>query len=146
MKIESFDSAIFAYMQRIGPYGPVNRQLMQTFKAWLTRENLGGQAAILALACDNPATTPAAQCRYEVGIVVPSNLTFKAPIAQRELVGGRYVIFEIEHTASAIGQFYQQLTTTEPTSQWHRRPAPIIERYQPDLVNRGRCEILVPIK
>ena len=146
MKIESFDCATFAYMRRIGPYGQANRQLIQTFKTWLIHENLVGQAAILALACDDPATTPAAQCRYDVGIVVSNNLAFKAPIAQRELMGGRYVIFEIEHTASAIGQFYQQLTATEKTGQWSRRSAPIVERYQPGLVNQGRCELLVPIK
>jgi len=57
MKIETFSNVSIAYMRRVGAYGPKNKALMATFKAYLKRHDLlNEEAVILGVALDDPTS------------------------------------------------------------------------------------------
>lgn len=55
------------YLRRTGCYGEENTLLMKRFQKWMKTHHLySSDAVILALALDNPETTPPDSCRYDV--------------------------------------------------------------------------------
>ena len=55
LNIEEFKDIKIAYMRRVGKYGLENKQLMETFKAYLKNKNLfNEETTILGIALDNP--------------------------------------------------------------------------------------------
>ena len=82
-----------------------NRELMERFKGYLRANGLlRADAAILGIALDDPARTPEAAQRYDVGVV----LTGGDPpcgLPVRRIAGVRYAVFEIAHTEAAVAEF-----------------------------------------
>lgn len=62
------------YMRRTGAYGKENHVLMNNFKEWLKKHDLfNNDTAIFAIPLDDPATTEAHRCRYDVCTVYTEN-------------------------------------------------------------------------
>lgn len=143
MKIVQFPTSQVVYFRRVGQYGPENQAVMQVAKQWVKRMQLTAAATILGIALDDPQVTPATQCRYDV--CVATTIQSKEPVTRRQLVGGRYACFKVAHTAVAIQTFYQQLPVYLAQYQLIMADKPVIERYQPQFVAQGWCELLVPV-
>lgn len=98
MNIEEFKDIKIAYMRRVGKYGLENKQLMETFKAYLKNKNLfNEETTILGIALDNPMYVLEENQRYDVGVIIsdPKN---KYDLSIRNIDDGRYAIFEVSHT------------------------------------------------
>ena len=71
MVIEEFRNIRIAYMRRTGEYGIKNKELMETFKAYLRERNLfSADSTILGIALDDPESVDKNSLRYDVGLVV----------------------------------------------------------------------------
>jgi AraC family transcriptional regulator len=67
-----------ATMRKTGPYGPeIGRFWLETFRPWLREQGLLGEPTY-GIGHDDPATTPAQDCRYDAGVEVDAD--FVAPI------------------------------------------------------------------
>lgn len=137
-----------AYLREIGPYGAQNVKVMERLKSWAESHRLLNEnAVILGIAHDDPNRVDIAECRYDTCIVIPTD--FKIPIgdtAEGILSGGKYVIFEIEHTAAAVQKAWMNIFK-ELSSRGYRQDQtrPIIERYASQMIGNHLCEICVPI-
>ena len=149
MREERLNPVRVIYTRRIGAYGKENAVLMQRWKEWLREHGLfGSDSVILAIAMDDPAITEASQCRYDVCMVAGESVKVSGnEVYSRELSGGNYVVFLIEHTSQAVerawsksfgylGQMGYTLDLTRP----------IMERYAKRLVDWHLCELCVPVK
>ena len=92
------------YLRRTGCYGEENALLMKRFQKWMKTHHLySSDAVILALALDNPETTPPDSCRYDVCSPLCREFLCLADIPSdmktQQLAGGSYLVFELEHTA-----------------------------------------------
>lgn len=146
MKIEYLKPTTIAYFRRVGAYGPQNNHLMESFKSWITDNDLTADAVILGITQDDPQTTAPQLCRYDVCLPINNSVHVAKPALTGKLSGGKYAVFELAHTATAINKFYQQLEQTLIDNHLNILQQPIIERYQEYLVNQGKCELLVPIE
>ena len=145
MTIETFEGVRIAYLRRTGRYGAGNRQLMEALKSRLrAMELFDADTAILGIALDDPARTPADQQRYDVGVVLtgpaePHGLPVRA------IDDGRYAVFEVPHTEEGVSNFWRDLQ--ELTAGLPLDPArPVIERYAFQKVSAHRCEFCVPLR
>ena len=108
MVIEEFRNIRFAYMRRTGEYGIRNKELMETFKAYLLEMNLlTADSIIFGIAMDDPSSVDKSNLRYDVGLVVIGNEDIGLEV--REIADGEYAIFEISHTAEAVSEFWSNL-------------------------------------
>lgn len=74
MVIEEFRNIRIAYMRRIGEYGIKNKELMETFKAYLREKKLLTVGSIiLGIALDDPNSVDKSNLRYDVGLVTAGN-------------------------------------------------------------------------
>lgn len=164
MKIEIIPPYKIAYIQHIGPYGNDNIQTMQKLKTWAkTNGLLHDNSIILGIAHDNPETTKPENCRYDTCLVISDNDCIGNNCAYNEaagnkvagnenvsvgsIVGGRYSIFKIYHTAEAVQQAWLEVFP-ELVKQGYTfdDTRTVLERYAVDMVNSHYCEICVPIK
>jgi DNA gyrase inhibitor GyrI len=143
MKIEIFSNITIAYMRRFGAYGPKNKELMETFKAYLkTHDLLNEETVILGLALDDPQVTPVSALRYDVGLILKDSKIDGLEV--RNIADGQYAIFEIPHTEKDMQLFWANIwQTTEALSIDRERP--IIERYAAHKINHHLCEMCIPI-
>ena len=145
MIMEEWGAADMAYMRRTGRYGAGNRELMERFKGYLRANGLlRADAAILGIALDDPARTPEAAQRYDVGVV----LTGGDPpcgLPVRRIAGGRYAVFEIAHTEEAVAEFWKTLPERLAGLPWDSA-RPVLERYRGCKIARHLCEICVPLR
>ncbi|MCI8878922.1 MAG: DNA gyrase inhibitor [Oscillospiraceae bacterium] len=145
---EMIPSSGVLYMRRTGPYGAENYALMAQFKRWLAvNGKTGSNTTVLAVPLDDPDTTPPGLCRYDVCTpafpVQPKNC---GSINTRETAGGKYLIFQIEHTAGSIAQAWLKYRDELGRRGYMPDPArPVMERYIKSLVDRHLCELCVPI-
>lgn len=71
INIEMIPSYKIAYIQRTGPYGSENVQIMEQLKSWAREKNLFNESSIiLGIAQDNPQFTETKDCRYDTCLVV----------------------------------------------------------------------------
>ena len=145
MKIETFESVRIAYLRRTGRYGAGNRQLMEELKSRLrAMELFDADTAILGIALDDPARTPADQQRYDVGVVL-TGTAVPCGLPVRAIDDGRYAIFEVPHTEEGVSNFWrnlQELTAGLPLDPTR----PVLERYAAQKVSAHRCEFCVPLR
>ena len=144
MKIEEFKNVTMIYMRHVGEYGLKNKELMETFKQFLKDNHLlNDQSVILGIALDNPQITPVHQLRYDVGLIVDENENNILP--SRLIADGKYVIFEVPHTAQGVQNFWIQLPKlAEDLSIDEKKP--IIERYTMYKIKNHLCEFCIPVK
>lgn len=145
VKIEYLKSTKVVYFRRVGIYGTENKLLMRAFKKWVKTENLFQKSTILGIALDNPQSTPAKDCRYDVCLITDKK-RFKDNVEQRTLGGGTYAVFKVAHIEKVIIDFYMNIAQTIAKNQLNVLSKPIIERYKQNLVDKGYCEILIPIE
>ena len=146
VKVETMCSYKIAYIRRIGEYGDDNKIQMEQLKRWASDNNLlDDDSVILGIAHDDPSRVAPQACRYDVCIVVPKE--FKSnEIKTSEITGGKYVVFEIEHTATAVQKAWLDIFQEMPNLGYRLdETRPIIERYQVKMVNNHLCEICIPI-
>jgi DNA gyrase inhibitor GyrI len=144
MKQENLQNVRIAYMRSVGEYGPKNRSLMETFKAFLSENGLFDEdTVILGIALDNPAQIPVEECRYDVGIVL-NGKTIEG-LETRPIDGGDYAIFEVEHTTEGVQGFWNDMPgLAEKLAVDFEKP--IIERYTMKKIKKHLCEFLLPLK
>lgn len=132
-------------MRRVGKYGPENKQLMESFKAYLKANNLfKNDTTILGIAMDNPIKTPTEKQRYDVGIII-TDTEKQFDLPSRKIPNGRYAIFEVTHTKDDVLNFWksiQGLTANLPIDT----DRPIIERYASSKISLHICEFCIPLK
>ena len=148
MSEEFIEPVTVIYMRRTGAYGKENHVLMNNFKEWLKKQNLfDNNTAIFAIPLDDPATTEAHRCRYDVCTVYTGNENvFSDEVKARKVDGGAYATFLIKHTATDIQiawvECFNELVRLGYTLDYDR---PAMERYVKKLVDSHYCEICVPI-
>ena len=146
MTEENMEPFTVVYMRRTGGYGEENAALMRRFKDW-ARENGLEDAAILAVALDDPLRTKDAKCRYDVCMRCPED--GRADLSQvrvRAFAGGKYAVFLIPHTAEAVGAAWRECFLALADGGFALDAGrPVVERYPRALVDRRLCEICVPI-
>lgn len=137
-----------AYIRNTGPYGVDNVLTMQKLKAWASENSLlNHDSIILGIAQDDPSVTKAEDCRYDTCIVVADEFMVSEEYVRRgAIVGGEYVIFEIEHTAEALQKawldIFPELSRNGFSMDYSR---PILERYATKMIANHKCEICIPI-
>lgn len=135
------------YMRRTGAYGDANRKLMNTIKRWLVEKRLyHAKTIIWAIPLDDPRVIESSLCRYDVCANISTNEDFGGEILKREIRGGKYLVFLIEHTAASITAAWQKCF--DETIRQNRILDPnrlVMECYRKELVDRHLCELYVPI-
>ncbi|MGD7008886.1 AraC family transcriptional regulator [Metabacillus sp. 84] len=135
-----------AYMRRVGPYGSANIGVMENLKKWANEKNLLESSIIFAIPHDNPELTLPENCRYDACIVIPNDFQINHSICESELSGGKYLVFEVNHTAEDIHKAYKSILTAVQRAGYQIDHKPIMERYTYNKVQNHYCEICVPIK
>ena len=145
MVIEEFRNIRIAYMRRTGEYGIRNKELMGTFKAYLRERNLltAEDSTILGIALDNPVSVDKNSLRYDVGLVVTGKENIGLDV--REIPDGMYAVFEIPHTAEAVSEFWNKLSSLLDKLPIDRSK-PVIERYNAAKISNHLCEFCIPLK
>lgn len=148
VKAEIMCSHKLAYIRRIGEYGPENKMQMEQLKRWASDNSLlGDDSVILGIAQDDPSKVKPQACRYDVCIIVPEEYKVNSSkIKIGEITGGKYIVFEIEHTTTAVQKAWLDIFQEIPKLNYKLdETRPIIERYQVKMVNNHLCEICIPI-
>ena len=144
MVIEEFRNIRIAYMRRTGEYGIRNKELMETFKAYLRDSNLlSADSTILGIALDDPYSVEKENLRYDVGLVVTGKENIGLDV--REIPDGRYAVFEIPHTTEAVSEFLNNLSSLLGKLPVDRSK-PVVERYNAAKISNHLCEFCIPLK
>ena len=144
--IEHLPPQAMVYMRRIGEYGDENYELMSRLKEWADQQGLFKDSVIYGIVQDNPLDVPKEQCRYDVCLVASHDYPVDESVQRGEIVGGKYAVFMIHHTAEAVSEFWGKLMSilTEQDLRYDTKK-PVLERYKYRLVEDGKCEFCVPI-
>lgn len=145
-KIETFPNYRIAYMRRIGQYGPANIQVMENLKKWAKENNLLESAILFAIPQDNPETTLPDNCRFDACIVLPNDYQVDDSVIEGEVSGGKYLVYEVNHTAEAIQKAYYEIFQSLQSNGYKTDNKPIMEKYTGDMISNPYCEICVPVK
>ncbi len=147
--IEKVPAYKIAYIRQIDSYGINNVQTMEKLKKWAKSNHLfNDESIIFGIAQDNPETTKPENCRYDTCIVVSNDYSVTDDyVREGDIVGGKYAVFKINHTAEAVQKAWIDIFP-ELLKQGYQfdEVRPIIERYIVKMVNNHYCEICVPIK
>ncbi|MGE7837440.1 AraC family transcriptional regulator [Viridibacillus arvi] len=143
-KVETLPNYRLAYVRRVGPYGSANIEVMEKLKKWAREKNLS--SIILAIQQDNPETTLPEDCRFDACIVISEDYHIEDSICEGELAGGKYLAYEVKHTAEDIREAYANIFIDLQMNGYQIDNKPILERYTEEMVNNHYCEICVPIK
>ncbi len=146
IKVETLPNYRIAYVRRVGSYGSANIEVMEKLKKWAKEKNLFESSIIFAVPQDNPETTLPENCRYDACIVLSNDYQMDDSIYEGEISGGKYLVYEIKHTAEDIQKAYAEIFTAVQSTGYQIDNKPILERYTYDMVNNHYCEICVPIK
>jgi DNA gyrase inhibitor GyrI len=144
--VEILPNYRIAYIRRVGPYGPENMGVMEKLKEWARQKDLLKSAILLAIPQDNPETTLPENCRFDACIVISNDEQLDDSICERELSGGKYVVYKVKHTAEDIHKAYADLLPSLQNNGYKMDNKPILERYTGDMLNSPYCEICVPVK
>lgn len=146
--IEKIPIYRIAYIRQIGPYGINNVRTMEKLKEWAKSNHLfNDESIILGIVQDNPETTKPENCRYDTCIVVSNDYSVTdSYVREGNIVGGKYTVFKINHTAEAVQKAWIDIFP-ELSRQGYQfdEARPIIERYVVKMVNNHYCEICVPV-
>ena len=134
-------------LRRTGPYGESNRSMMERLKSWAREQGLLEAGVILGAAWDVPACTPPEQCRYDVCLTLEGRLPEPAAdMTLGRIPGGTYACFQGAHTPSGVqalwGTGFAALAKEGLSPDSGR---PVLERYRPELLERGLFELCIPI-
>ncbi|MDN5553615.1 AraC family transcriptional regulator [Prevotella sp.] len=148
-RTETMHPCSIAYIRRTGAYGIECKTVMEQLKSWAKQtNNLKDDSIILGIALDNPEVTIPESCRYDACLVVSNDFhTDDNDILTRELCGGKYCVFTVDHTTESIQQAWSTMFTDISTLGYTLDfSKPIIERYAMKMIRKHLCEICVPIR
>ncbi|RHW34056.1 DNA gyrase inhibitor [Lysinibacillus yapensis] len=145
-KVETFPNYRIAYIRRIGPYGPDNIEAMEYIKKWAKEKNLLESATLFAIPQDRPETTLPDNCRFDACIVIPNDYDVDNSVLEGEILGGKYLVYEVKHTADAIQKAYHEIYQSLQSNGYEMDNKPILEKYTGDMTGNPSCEICVPVK
>lgn len=117
-------------------------------KQWARANDLlDEEAIILGIPWDNPEITKPDACRYDTCLVLSEAMEVTGEVSKGKIMGGRYCVVSIDHTAEAVQQAWMCIHA-EIVNQGHRidENRPIIERYTAPMVRDHRCELCVPTR
>ncbi|GAA1385892.1 GyrI-like domain-containing protein [Kitasatospora putterlickiae] len=146
--LEEIPESRIAYLRRTGPYGAGNGIQMERLKAWASAQRWpSADTAVLGIAHDDPARTPADVCRYDTCLVVPDDADIRGPgIRETRLAGGRYAVLTVAHTSEALERAWSGLFDgLADRDLAFDATRPVLERYRPVLLAQHLCEICVPV-
>lgn len=147
MNTETIPEITVIYLRRTGPYGGDNRDLMARMKAWSAQNGLLEGSTILGIAWDDPAQTPPERCRYDVCLA--SDGCFPEPeagMSMEHLPGGRYACFQGPHTPEGVQLLWHESFSALLELDLRPDPArPVMERYRPEMLAQGICELCIPV-
>ena len=134
-------------LRRTGPYGESNRSMMERLKSWAREQGLLEAGVILGAAWDDPACTPPEQCRYDVCLEIASgSVELEKDMRLDRIPGGRYACFQGRHTPAGVQLLWQTSFTALEAHGIAPEPSrPVLERYRPELLKQGLCELCIPI-
>ena len=145
-KVETLPNYRIAYMRRVGQYGPANIEVMEQLKKWAKEQNLLESAILFAIPQDNPETTLPDNCRFDACIVIPNDYQVDDSVFEGEISGGKYLIYEVKHTAEDIQKAYSDIFPSLQSNGYQMDNKPIMEKYIGDMISNPYCEICVPVK
>ena len=130
-----------------GPYGGNNRNMMERLKSWARERGLLENGVILGAAWDDPVCTPPEQCRYDVCLEVASGpVELEKDMRLNRIPGGRYACFQGRHTPAGVQLLWQTSFTALEAHGIAPEPSrSVLERYRPELLKQGLCELCIPI-
>lgn len=145
MMIEELGEMRLAYLRRTGRYGAGNKRLMEQLKSRLRAEGLFREdTTIFGIALDDPAQTPEAAQRYDVGVLLTDGEGPRG-LPVRRIAGGRFAVFEIAHTEEAVSAFWRNFPESVAGLPWDST-RPVLERYTASKVSSQVCELCVPLR
>jgi AraC family transcriptional regulator len=144
----------WAYMRHTGPYGdPAIPDLWQRFAAWCDARGLmRPRPRFYGIGQDDPALTPAGQCRYDACVEVPPDFQPGADAGIQHFAGGRYACARFvgrpEDFPAAWHRLHAELL---PASPWRRADKPGLEIYEQDFAvdpatGAFPCLLAVPVR
>lgn len=145
-KVEILPNYRIAYIRRVGQYGPANITVMEQLKKWAREKNLLESAILFAIPQDNPETTLSDNCRFDACIVIPNDYQADDSVLEGEISGGKYLIYEVKHTAEEIQKAYSDIFPSLQSNGYQMDNKPIMEKYIGDMISNPYCEICVPVK
>ncbi|MDQ0272901.1 AraC family transcriptional regulator [Cytobacillus purgationiresistens] len=146
-KVETLPNYRIAYVRRVGPYGPANIEVMEKLKKWAKEKKLlKSSTTLLAIQQDNPETILPENCRFDACIVLSEDYQMDDSMSERELSGGKYLVYKVKHTAEDIQNAYATIFPSLQSNGYQIDNKPIFERYIGDMNNNHYCEICVPVK
>lgn len=148
IEIENVPTYRIAYIRSTGPYGQENVQAMEKLKEWAKSITLfNDKSIILGIALDNPEIVKPENCRYDTCFVISNDYIINEDyINDRYIVGGKYAVFKIKHTAEEIQRAWGEIFPSLLTEGYQFDDSrPILERYKVQMVNKNYCEICVPV-
>ncbi|WP_078434033.1 AraC family transcriptional regulator [Metabacillus halosaccharovorans] len=145
-KTETIPNYRVAYVRRVGPYGPENIKVMEKLKRWAGENELLESAILFGIPQDNPETTQPENCRFDACIVISENYEIDETISENEISGGKYLVYQVNHTAVAIQKAYENIFLAIQNNEFEIDNKPIMERYIGDINTNPYCEICVPVK
>lgn len=148
VEIENIIPFRIAYLRQTGPYGQDNVKIMEQLKLWAhEKELMNEQTIILGIARDNPEIMEKENCRYDTCLVISEDyIITDASVMEDRILGGKYAVFLIDHTAEAVQQAW--LTIFPEIARLNYQfdtTRPILERYKVKLVQEHFCEICIPV-
>jgi len=149
MNIEVMPSCSIAYIRQTGAYGKGNVETMEQLKHWANANNLmNSKTVIFGIAHDDPQTTTPEDCRYDACILIAEQgFPTGDKVQHGEIVGGKYAVFTVKHTAEAMEQAWEEIfPLLSETGDRLDTTRPILERYAAEQVAQCLCEICVPIR
>ena len=145
--IETIPEITVVCLRRTGPYGENNRDLVEHLESWTRERDLLEKSVILCAAWGDPARTPPEQCRYDVCLTLEGRAVEPdSGIALERIPGGRYACFRGRHTPAGVQSLWQ--SSFAALAELGIAPVPtrpVLERYRPELLEQGLCELCIPI-
>ena len=147
MHMETMQEMTVVCIRHIGPYGEDSRAAMERLKSWARAKDLLESGVILGAAWDDPARTPPEQCRYDVCLALADGSAEpEEDMLLKGIPGGHYACFKGPHTPYGVMLLWQ--TSFAALAELGIVPAPdrpVLERYRPELLEQGLCELCIPI-
>lgn len=78
--------------------------------------------------------------------MISENYEIDETISENEISGGKYLVYEVNHTAVAIQKAYENIFLAIQNNEFEIDNKPIMERYTGDINTNPYCEICVPVK
>lgn len=148
MNIENIPCTKVAYIRQVGPYGDNNRQSMDKLKTWaISMDLLKEDSVLLGIAYDNPAFVEGNKCRYDTCLIIAEDSVINDTCIQEgRIQGGKYAVFQIAHTAEAVGKAWNTIFSAISSEGCQLDDdRPMMERYNFKLLKEHYCELCVPI-